>query len=394
MRVLSTLTWDEHVVNRFLETWRKGRPEVPEVAYQGIDLAGARQELRAVAGAADEAEPLQAFIARTARSYLAAARMLEAIGDEAFTARSIEIYGAPAQRLQGARRSHHELASALLDNTADLAVQGVVPEQDLCLTAEEVRHRLGESFLSFFGDRAPVVVVDPALASKAAAGSRRVRLRGRTCFSEIDIDQLREHEGYVHAATKLNGKSQPILSCLGLSSPRTTLTQEGLATFAEVITQSLDVARLRRIALRIVAIQDALDGADFIEVFRRFLDGGQTESESARSAMRIFRGGDPRGGVVFTKDVVYLAGLVAVHTFLRKAIAGGHPALVRRLFVGRLSLSDLMPLSSAFDAGHLRSAAFVAPWATRLDRLSAHLAFSAAIDHVDLESFSLPGVGV
>ena len=52
-----------------------------------------------------------------------------------------------------------------------------------------------------------------------------------------------------------------------------------------------------------------------------FLEQGQSELESAHSAARVFRGGDVRGRIAFTKDVVYLCGMVAVHTFLHKAIA-------------------------------------------------------------------------
>lgn len=66
-----------------------------------------------------------------------------------------------------------------------------------------------------------------------------------------------------------------------------------------------------RLALRIGAVKHAIEGADFVEVFRCFLRAGQSEEESARSTMRVFRGGDPRGKVAFIKDVVYLHGLIA-----------------------------------------------------------------------------------
>ena len=89
------------------------------------------------------------------------------------------------------------------------------------------------------------------------------------------------------------------------------------------------------------------------------------------------------------KDVVYLCGLVAVHTCCRKAIADGRPELVRRLFAGRLTLADLPRLGAAFDAGHVHEGEFVAPWAKAIDRLGAHLVWSAVIHRVDLESFSL-----
>src|SRR6185436_6587157 len=108
-----------------------------------------------------------------------------------------------------------------------------------------------------------------------------------------------------------------------LGAPRTTRTQEGLATLAELITSSIDLSRLRRIALRIKAIGMAMEGADFLEVFSYFLESGQDQLESYQSAMRVFRGGDVRGGICFTKDGVYVQGLILVNTFLRKAIQTG-----------------------------------------------------------------------
>ena len=58
------------------------------------------------------------------------------------------------------------------------------------------------------------------------------------------------------------------LNCLGLGAPRTTRNQEGIAVLAELITNSIDISRLRLIALRVMAVQGALDGADFIDIFR------------------------------------------------------------------------------------------------------------------------------
>ncbi len=105
--------------------------------------------------------------------------------------------------------------------------------------------------------------------------------------------------------------------------------------------------------------------------------------------MRVFRGGDVRGGVVFTKDVVYLAGLTAVHTFLRKAIAESRPHLVRRLFAGRLALPDVHRLAPAFADGSVAEPRFVPEWAQDIHRLAAYLAFSAVINRIDLGAIEL-----
>src|SRR3546814_4248108 len=77
---------------------------------------------------------------------------------------------------------------------------------------------------------------------------------------------------------------------------------------------------MKRVSLRIEAIAMALEGAGFIDVFRYFLDAGQSAEESFASAQRVFRGVPLDGGCAFTKDAVYLRGLVGVHTFFRWAL--------------------------------------------------------------------------
>jgi uncharacterized protein (TIGR02421 family) len=389
VRVLAELSWPEDTVQTFLAGWRRGSPALPAVDAQRADYGREIEALEAVRAAADPGHPLEQFIAETAASFATAARMLEEAGTPRFTLLSRALYGAPDDRIAGSQRSHRTAAEHLLELTGQLAAAGVTPAADYCVTADAVRGELEREFAAFFGEAAPAVIVDPRLAAKAAAGATRVRLRSATCFSELDVRQLVEHEGFVHAATAINGRAQPVLTCMALSSPRTTATQEGLATFAELATRVIDIARLRRLALRVLAIGLALDGADYVDVFRFFLDQGQSEDESAHSAMRVFRGGHVRGGVAFTKDTVYLAGLISVHTFFRKAIAESRPELVRRLFAGRLRLSDVVALEASFAAGDVSDARFVPAWAGALPNLAAYLAFSSVASWIDLEAVEI-----
>jgi uncharacterized protein (TIGR02421 family) len=176
------------------------------------------------------------------------------------------------------------------------------------------------------------VQLDPELISKTAAGPTRIRLRTSARFSAYDRAQLFHHEALVHSLTALNGREQAQLPSLALSSPRVTATQEGLATFAEQITGSIDIARMKRISLRIEAIALARGGADFVEVFRYFDAAGQSPAESFSSAQRVFRGVPLTGGCAFTKDTVYLHGLLSVHTFFRWALKNQKLKLCRTLF--------------------------------------------------------------
>jgi uncharacterized protein (TIGR02421 family) len=187
----------------------------------------------------------------------------------------------------------------------------------------------------------------------------------------------------------LSGRGQPYLKSLGLGAPRTTGTQEGLATFAELITATMDLSRLRRIALRIKGIHLACEGGDFIDVFRFFLEAGQSETESFQSTARIFRGGDVRGRHVFTKDVVYLKGLVSVHTFLRKAIEMRKIDFPRYLFIGRVALGDIASLEPLIGTGFIATPRYMPRWVANREGLAAYLSYSVFSHGLNLAGVKL-----
>ncbi|HKJ19025.1 MAG TPA: tyrosine/phenylalanine carboxypeptidase domain-containing protein, partial [Woeseiaceae bacterium] len=181
-------------------------------------------------------------------------------------------------------------------------------------------------------------------------------------------------------------RAQPIIRSLGLGAPRTTGPQEGLATFAELVTGSIDIGRMQRIALRVVGIDRALSGANFIEVFEFFLDAGQSENESFSSAMRIFRGAPVTGGAAFTKDVVYLHGLMEVHTFFRWALQHQRLELCRYFFAGRMTIADACKLAPMFEDGILAGPRYLPTWMTRTNGLAGYLAFSIFANRISIEA--------
>lgn len=384
IRLLGALSWAPDTIDRFLASHRAGTPELPDVVHVPVDHAEARAALAALKQEIDSHDPLGRYLDETAGSYARAARMLEVPGTAEFCELSSTLYGRPSDRLPGSERTHLEAADELLAQTDDLVGSGLAGEPELVHSAEVAQQMFQAQLDVFFGKGKVEVEIDPELASKAAAGSKRVRIRGRTGFSARDVEQLVQHEALVHSATALNGRSQPLLTSMSLGAPRTTLTQEGLATVAELVTRTIDVGRLRRIAVRIRATHLALEGADFIEVFRYFIEAGQSEDESARSAMRVFRGGDLRGRHVFTKDVVYLQGMVAVYTYLRKALSAQKPERIARAFAGRLHLSDVALLEEEFESGLVAPPSYLTPWASDLPALGAHLAFAQLAFRIEL----------
>lgn len=389
LHLLGALSWPQSVVQEFIAGYRRGSPTLPRIDPPPKTPKATMHELDRLAGLS-RSEPAGAFLAATADSYLLSCRIVSGAGTAAGFSASCRLFGTPSAKLPGSDITQRQAAEQLLEVTAPLVEATRTEDSDETLSAEEVARRMRAEFVTFFGeDEAPAVALDPSLAAKAAASARRVRLRAGTQFSEEVVRQLVEHEGFVHAATALNGRRQPELTALSLSAPRTTATQEGLATLAELVSGAMDLARLRRVALRVVAIDLAIEGADFVEVFRFFLEHGQSVVESAQSAARVFRGGDPRGRHVFTKDAVYLRGLLAVHTFLRRAIADARPELVPRLFVGRLTLGDALHLAPCFADGTIAAATFVPRWASNIRALAAYLSFSALLNRIDLTRVDL-----
>ena len=101
-----------------------------------------------------------------------------------------------------------------------------------------------------------------------------IKIRKDAWFSERDIRMLEVHEGWVHVGTTLNGRVQPVSTFLSKGTPTTTITQEGLALFVEVISFSSHPARLRRVTDRIRAIRMAESGATFLDDLDMLLSAG------------------------------------------------------------------------------------------------------------------------
>jgi len=392
IKVLKAIDWPVELEEKFLAEYERGNPQLPEPPRRHPDLSGEMDALRAIMTKLDRRHPIGDWLFKTAWSYLTAAQMLMGIGTDEFTRCSTALYGRPDSVHRSQTASAYDAAQDVINITDDLISREAIPHVPADIPADVFAERLRERLGTFFDKDKVDVVLDPSLPSKATAGSKSINLRATAMFSELDLEQLTEHEAFVHTATLLNGKHQPYLKSLGLGSPRTTRAQEGLATFSEIITGSIDLARLRRVALRVIMVKHALDGADFIEVFRGFLDAGQTPVESYRSASRIFRGGDVRGRICFTKDSAYLQGVMIVYIFIRKVLQAGHVEMLPLLFAGRVTTTDVITLSPYLQSGLITRAVYVPPWARNPQRVLSLMAFFTAagrfrLDTLDLDSF-------
>ncbi|WP_140719662.1 MULTISPECIES: flavohemoglobin expression-modulating QEGLA motif protein [Gammaproteobacteria] len=392
IKLLSLTSWPASLQAPFLESVARGAPRPPQVAYPRLDFADARRELEAIAAAADPQHPLGHYLRESVRSWDLAAALLESLGTVQAARHSERLFGVPDDPMPGEGPTTREAARHFIQIAQELDRELLAPEEQVPVSATALALQLQNDLDDFFEGRVIAVELDPELIAKAAAGPERIRLRSGASFGDYDRAQLFHHEALVHSLTGLNGREQANLPSLALSSPRVTATQEGLATFAEQITGSIDIERLKRISLRIEAIARAREGADFVEVFRYFLDAGQSEAESFASAQRVFRGVPTGGGAAFCKDTVYLRGLVAVHTFFRQALQRDRLPLCRWLFAGKMALEDVEPFAPLFDAGVLAPPRWLPRWVLRTSGLAGMLAFSLFANRIRMDRLGrLPG---
>ena len=385
IRLLQALSWPAHVEETFLAAWKIGRIHLPQVEYPRDDFGEVRTELEAVAAEADADHPLGRYLIATAESWRIATRLLDVAGSHRLTAYSTRLYGRPVEMLPGDGPTNLDAARHFVALADDMDQELREIEPDAVMSAETLRDLLQPEIDAFFTDHRVVVELDPDLIAKAAASPSRIRIRTNTGFSEYDRQQLLVHEAFVHSLTGINGREQPHLRSLARGAPRTTATQEGLATFAELISGAMDIERMKRISLRIVAIDMAISGADFVQVFRFFLDAGQNPADSFSSAQRVFRGAPTGGGAAFTKDTVYLHGLLGVHTFFRWCLRHRRLGLAQQLFAGKLALEDVFALEPMAEAGVIAAPRYLPPWMRRANGLAGMLAFSLFANKIRLD---------
>ena len=131
-------------------------------------------------------------------------------------------------------------------------------------------------------------------------------------FSEHELNVLNNHEIGVHMVTTMNGMLHP-LKIFSHGFPNYEETQEGLAVFAEYMSNNLTVKRLKELAYRVIAVDSLAKGYDFSKTFRLLHNQFDLDRESSfYITLRVHRGGG------FTKDYLYLTGLKKIYDYYKK----------------------------------------------------------------------------
>lgn len=383
MRVLSRLAWPTAIREEFL---RDGAHRLPSPEYAPYD---ATPVIEALGGARRQLEPGQVvddWLLRECDAIESTAHMLASVGTPSFHELSGSLYGRPTRPLLYDPATPLDLARRIHTTIDELDRVHLVRPRPRDRTSDDVAAVLRPAVLEHFGDDAPEITIVDELSANAVATTSRIKLRRAARFTTRDATQLLHHEAHIHVATGLNGRAQTDLPILAIGHPGTTRTQEGLAVYAEYVSGTLELDRLRRLADRIEAVQMVVDGADFVECYRWFLERSGDPEQAFESARRIFRGAPIGGGAPFTKDCAYLSGYLSVATFVRAAFVAGRADTIGLLFAGKLDLFAIPALAELRAMGLCRPARFVPPWALDPGWILTHLTLTTFMHGIDLDT--------
>lgn len=385
MRVLSALSWPGELRTQFLDG---GAQTLPEPTYTPIDPAPVLDGVAAARRLLRQGNVIDDWLEREARSIESTALMLSTVGSPAFHAYSRQLYGVPDQPLRFDPATPLELATSVHRSLGELADAHLIQPVVRSRTGEQVAASLEDAVKEHFGDSAPEVLLVEELSANAVASTSRIKVRRDAKFTSKDAAQLLNHEAFIHVATGLNGRAQTHIPILAIGHPGTTRTQEGLAVYSEYVSGTLGLDRLRRLADRILAVQMVVEGADFIELYRWFLERSPNPEQAFESTRRIFRGGPITGGAPFTKDCSYISGFLSVSTFIRAAFTAGRSDTLALLFSGKLDLYSVPALGALREQGLVKPAQFLPPWALDPGWVLSYLTLNTFMNSIDLSAVS------
>lgn len=231
----------------------------------------------------------------------------------------------------------HELAQ----NNAFLYLLEKIP--DYCQPDESQESLKGEEAMSYLKKKL-VETFDPAdfevkastsLLSDSSAGRKTIKLNPYKTYTTGHLDIFLVHEGWVHLGTSLNGAAQKEHPWLSTWAPRTTFLQEGLAIIIELITAKMTTERWNKVVLRHLATSMAERGSNISDVYSYLRHHGLSDLDSFKLALRVFRGVPLDGGMAFTKELLYLHGMIELLYHLHF-----YNVDLRSLWIGKISFEE------------------------------------------------------
>jgi len=248
-------------------------------------------------------------------SYFDKIDMIGSLGTRKFMYNSLRYFGRPSAK--DLKNAHYLLH---LPTVPGEAQTGPALSVDDAVT-------VFKKALDDYGIIAKIEVSNKVISQVMVLNSKRkIVFNKDAVFRKRELTALIEHEIGVHICTTMNSNLQK-LKVFNLGLPINTMTQEGLAILAEYLSGYLTIGRLKRLALRVIAVDAMCSGASFIECFQLLCNTYRIDQELAFSiTTRVYRGGG------FTKDYLYLSGFVKVFKYWQNQND------LSPLFVGKTSL--------------------------------------------------------
>lgn len=387
IRILDAIKWPNELEQHFIASGGRELPLLGDNFYtkQGFSfdtqkmfeqLAELKKDARRDLGRGDA---LGHILTATIDQYQIVIELLRARGTPQFGHFSKMLYGSAQDKIRGDRKTLRQLGERLCQVFSLPAAEHLNRPYANNISAEQAVASLHWRMNEYFGNGEVRVEISDDIVSDASAGGDCIKINRKAQFSELDLQVLEVHEGWVHVGTTLNGRQQPWATWLSVGSPRITAIQEGMAVLMETLTFSSFPQRARRISDRVVAVDLAEQGADFCEVYQYFLARGLSEHDSYRVTQRVFRGGTLTGGSVFTKDISYVKGFVENVNFIRSAIVSGVPEIIPMLFVGKVTLDDLPLLYERYLEGVIAAPKYLPSMFRDLNGLYVWFGFSSSM---------------
>ncbi len=351
--ILDTIKWDDRIKDSFFANGAKELPKLGDDYYNERSRRDYdRLQVAFVELALDiekdlaPSNPLKQMLLERTQEFITVCDMLKNRGNKKFAVESKKLYGSSLDKFMGNKKLY-QVSEQLLDKMRVSHLDELTPPEKK-YSAKKAQKFIQSQMDFYLGEGSCNVKIADNIVSDAVAGADSIKLRESAKYSQQSMESLVVHEGLVHVATYKNGKAQDIAPFLSVGSPSVTATQEGLAVFMEVVNFHSYPERIKRICERMKAIHMAEQGADFLDVYRYFVEKEHVAEEAAYVlSARVFRGGDPKGGSFFTKDISYVKGLLSLTDFIDKAIDADKPEYLPALFHGKLRLRDIPSLVQA-----------------------------------------------
>lgn len=212
-----------------------------------------------------------------------------------------------------------------------------------------------EAAFEKYGFKGRIKVDKKQVSSVMVVNSKKmVSLREGAKFSRNELEYLTEHEIGVHMLTTMNAEKSK-LKVFSVGLPVNTKTGEGMAVLSEYLSGNFTMARLRELALRVIAVDAMCTGLDFKACFALLKGRYKMDEEAAFNlTVRVYRGGG------FTKDYLYLKGFSELFKFWQE---GGDltPLLVGKTSTGFYNTIVEMIEREIVEKPEFITASFVKP---------------------------------